>query len=114
MEWQKIREQAREKLQGICRLCPNCDGRACAGGEIPGMGGVGTGSSFINNYEALRKVRLNLSALHSITDPALEVEIFGRTLALPVWVPPWPELGSIFKDVSARKSFVCPRCKVRR
>lgn len=83
MEWQKIREQAREKLQGICRLCPNCDGRACAG-EIPGMGGVGTGSSFINNYEALRKVRLNLSALHSITDPALEVEIFGRTLALPV------------------------------
>ena len=42
------------------------------------MGGVGTGSSFINNYEALRKVRLNLSALHSITDPALEVEMCIR------------------------------------
>ena len=83
MSWPKIKEQAREKLRGICRLCPNCDGRSCAG-EVTGIGGVGTGSSFINNYEALRKIHLNLDALHSVTDPSLKTRLFGHSLAFPI------------------------------
>lgn len=83
MEWTDVRQKAKERLEGICRLCRNCDGRTCAG-EIPGIGGVGTGNSFINNYEALRKVRLSLRTLHNVTDPTTEVEIIGRKLALPV------------------------------
>ena len=36
---------ARERMKGHCRVCPVCDGKACAG-EVPGMGGLGTGASF--------------------------------------------------------------------
>ncbi|MDK2856202.1 MAG: hypothetical protein PWQ86_1415 [Bacillota bacterium] len=83
MKWEEIRENARNKLTGICRVCRVCDGRACAG-EVPGMGGVGTGTAAVNNFEALRKVKLNLSTLHAVSDPDLSVDIFGRRLALPV------------------------------
>ena len=48
----EIRDQARELMTGYCRVCPICNGRACAG-EVPGMGGLGTGSSFMANVEAL-------------------------------------------------------------
>ncbi|GAW91559.1 FMN-dependent family dehydrogenase, partial [Calderihabitans maritimus] len=35
MDLKQVRETAREKLKGYCRVCPVCDGRACAG-EVPG------------------------------------------------------------------------------
>ena len=42
MDLKTMRQVAKEKLKGFCRVCPVCDGRACAG-EVPGMGGTGTG-----------------------------------------------------------------------
>ena len=50
-----IRDNARERMKKFCRVCPECNGRACAG-EVPGMGGLGTGASFRNNYDALAAV----------------------------------------------------------
>ena len=47
-----IKQLARERMKGHCRVCPQCDGRVCAG-EVPGMGGLGTGSSFRANMEAV-------------------------------------------------------------
>ena len=43
-----IRQKAKELMRGACRLCPICDGRVCAG-EVPGMGGLGSGTAFKNN-----------------------------------------------------------------
>lgn len=43
MEMTELRKIAKEKLQGYCLVCPKCDGKVCAG-EVPGMGGLGTGS----------------------------------------------------------------------
>ncbi|BCV26049.1 alpha-hydroxy-acid oxidizing protein [Gelria sp. Kuro-4] len=83
MGWEEVRSAAREKLLGVCSLCRVCDGRVCAG-QVPGMGGVGTGTSAINNYEALRAIKLNLRTLHAATEPELSVTLFGKTLALPV------------------------------
>lgn len=85
--WQEILKIAREKLKGFCKVCPRCDGVACAG-EVPGMGGVGTGSSFRANMKALEKVKLNLSALHEVKNPDLTVEFFGEKFSLPVMSAP--------------------------
>ena len=74
---------AREKLYPRCRVCPYCDGEACAG-EMPGMGGVGTGSSFKNNVEALARVRLQLRTMHEVVQPDLTATVFGYNLAMPV------------------------------
>ena len=40
-----MRDKARELYNGSCRVCKVCNGVACAG-EVPGMGGKGTGDSF--------------------------------------------------------------------
>ena len=31
MDMKTIRQTAREKLKGFCRVCPECNGKACAG-----------------------------------------------------------------------------------
>jgi len=74
---------AREKLYPRCRVCPECNGVACAG-EVPGFGGIGSGQSFKNNYDALNRIQLHMRVLHDMKKPDMSVEIFGETLAMPV------------------------------
>ena len=31
-----MKNTAKERMQGHCRVCPQCDGRACSG-EVPGI-----------------------------------------------------------------------------
>ncbi|MGE4559805.1 MAG: alpha-hydroxy-acid oxidizing protein, partial [Desulfobulbus sp.] len=83
MDIQTVRAQAREQLKGFCRVCPVCDGRACAG-EVPGMGGVGTGSAFKANMEALAAVRLNMRTVHGVKEPDLSLNLWGKVLAMPI------------------------------
>jgi len=49
---QEIYENAKNLMKGYCRVCKECNGNACAG-EVPGMGGLGTASSFKANVNAL-------------------------------------------------------------
>jgi isopentenyl diphosphate isomerase/L-lactate dehydrogenase-like FMN-dependent dehydrogenase len=74
---------AREKLYPRCRVCPECNGVACAG-EVPGFGGIGSGASFQNNYEALAKYHLEMRTFHDVKRPDTSISIFGETLAMPV------------------------------
>ncbi len=83
MDWKEMRTIAREKFAGSCRVCPVCNGVACAG-EVPGMGGQGTGASFKNNVLALEGYRLSLRTVHSVSDPKITCKIFGMDLAMPV------------------------------
>ncbi len=83
----EIRKRARELMKGVCRVCPVCDGRACAG-EVPGMGGAGTGAGFWANVDSLAKVRLRMRLIHDVTEPDLTVDFFGDELALPVLAAP--------------------------
>jgi len=79
----EIRRQARETMGGICRVCRVCDGRTCAG-EVPGMGGIGSGAGFIRNFEALASQKLNMRTLSEAASPDLSVSILGQPLSLPV------------------------------
>ena len=87
MNWQEVKKIAKEKLKPYCRVCPVCNGVACAG-EVPGMGGVGTGSSFKANFEALNRIKLNLLTIHDVRNPDTEIEFFGQKLSLPVMAAP--------------------------
>lgn len=82
-----VRTLARERMKGFCRVCPVCDGRACAG-EVPGMGGLVTGASFRNNVTALAAQRLNMTALHDAREPRTACSLLGFDLALPVLAAP--------------------------
>lgn len=83
MDYQKLRAAAREKFAGACRVCPVCNGVVCAG-EVPGMGGIGSGTGFKNNFEALARYRLNLRTVHNISNPKLNCQILGLDLAMPI------------------------------
>ena len=78
-----FRETAKERMKGFCRVCPVCDGRACAG-EVPGMGGLGTGSSFKANVDALAKLKFNMRTIHAATEPDTRTELLGLPLSMPV------------------------------
>ncbi|MCR3921360.1 MAG: alpha-hydroxy-acid oxidizing protein [Firmicutes bacterium] len=87
MNVKDIRERARAHLQGSCRVCPVCNGRACAG-EVPGMGGLLTGSAFQNNIEALAMYHVNMRTIHQVDQPDLSFKLFGRSFATPIFVAP--------------------------
>lgn len=84
---QEIKNNARKLMKGYCRVCPVCDGRACAG-EVPGMGGLGTAASFAANIEALRRHRFVMRLIHEVRQPELGIRLFGQDLALPVLAAP--------------------------
>jgi len=37
---EEVRRKAKERLAPFCKVCPECDGRACKG-QVPGVGGAG-------------------------------------------------------------------------
>lgn len=78
-----IYERARVLLDGICHVCPVCDGRRCPTG-VPGMGGIGTGAAFRNNIAALAAWRVNMRVLHDRKDQDLGLRLFGQKLAFPI------------------------------
>ncbi len=93
MNFLELEKKARENLKGYCRVCPECDGYACAG-EVPGMGGTGTASAFKNNIKELKTVRLKLKTIHDRKDPKMNFEFFGNKLDFPILVA--PVTGSVF------------------
>lgn len=87
MNYSEILENARTNLNGSCRVCPVCNGKACTG-EIPGMGGKGTGESFFENVEALKRYKLNMRVLHNCKDPDTSIRLFGKKMRIPVFAAP--------------------------
>ena len=73
----EVYDKARELMKGYCRVCPECNGKACVG-EVPGMGGLGTASAFKDNLDALKEFRFNMRLVHSVTEPDTPGEHPGR------------------------------------
>lgn len=92
-----IRQKARERIKSHCKVCPICDGRVCAG-QVPGIGGIGTGASFQNNVAAFAKLRLAMRVLHSANEPDTRCTLWGRELALPVLAAP---IGSVKNNLGS-------------
>ncbi len=87
MNLEEIKKEAKEKLKGYCRVCPVCDGRMCAG-EVPGMGGLGTGEAFKVNLTALRRYRLRMHTVHGVKNPETSLNLWGRQWNLPFMAAP--------------------------
>ncbi|MDI6793800.1 MAG: alpha-hydroxy-acid oxidizing protein [bacterium] len=87
LSWKEIKQSAQAKFKRVCQVCSLCDGRVCAG-EVPGMGGAGTGSSFKDNLAALAKYRVNVTTIHDVSSPDTRVDIFGLSLETPILAAP--------------------------
>ena len=87
MNYKDVLKNARKNLNGSCRVCPACNGNACAG-EVPGMGGKGTGDSFKENFNSLNKCKLNMRVIHDAKNPDTSIELFGKKMDIPVFAAP--------------------------
>jgi hypothetical protein len=83
----EIRKKAKERMKGYCRVCPVCNGKACAG-EVPGMGGIGTASSFMANIDSLSNWRMRMRLMHDAGEPDTSIDFLGKHLDLPVLAAP--------------------------
>ncbi|MFX1280495.1 MAG: alpha-hydroxy-acid oxidizing protein [Promethearchaeota archaeon] len=85
-----VRNLAREKLKGICGVYKDCDGdprRLCQGqsyGRALGIGGIGSGTSFNNNFLALRKYQLKMKLVEPDFDSNTTYDFFGNKLTMPI------------------------------
>ncbi|MBE6107316.1 MAG: alpha-hydroxy-acid oxidizing protein [Erysipelotrichaceae bacterium] len=82
----ELKQLAKAKVTK-CRVCPICNGLACKG-EIPGVGGKGTGSSFVRNVEQLKKVKIRMDVTCGAITPDTSSELFGNKVSLPVYAAP--------------------------
>ena len=84
------RNIAKEKMKGKCGVYRICDGennRLCQGnsyGSPIGFGGVGSGASFQNNVQALKKLNLKMRVIGENYTPNTEYDFFGNKLTMPI------------------------------
>jgi 4-hydroxymandelate oxidase len=83
----EVRDQARKQMEGFCRVCPVCDGRACAG-QVPGMGGIGTGAAFRDNVQALAEYGFQMRVIHDVVEPETRINFLGFSMDIPVLAAP--------------------------
>jgi isopentenyl diphosphate isomerase/L-lactate dehydrogenase-like FMN-dependent dehydrogenase len=87
---EEVREESRKKLMGICGVYKICDGdsmRICQGqsyGRTLNFGGIGSGASFNNNIEALKKINLKMQLIGEHFEPDTSYDFFGNKLNMPI------------------------------
>jgi 4-hydroxymandelate oxidase len=70
------------------------------------MGGIGTGSSFTANVEALAAVKLGLRTIHGAVEPDIGLEFFGYKLSMPVLAAPTAGVHLNMGDAMPEVDFV--------
>ncbi len=86
MTYQELLDNARQCM-GPCKACLECNGRAC-GNHMPGPGAKGVGDVAIRNYDAWKKIRVNMDTLHETFTPDTSFDFFGCHMKYPIFAGP--------------------------
>lgn len=87
MNLNEVRDSAREHLKPYCNVCKECNGIYCSG-NVPGMGGAGSGNGMKRAYEKLSEIKFNMRTIHPVKNPITEAEVFGQKIGLPLLAAP--------------------------
>jgi 4-hydroxymandelate oxidase len=91
MDLTDAREKATERMKGVCAVYKVCDGRPdrlCQGikyGKPLGMGGIGKGTGFTANIEALDRLHLKTRLISSHAEPETKTSFLGYEVAFPIF-----------------------------
>jgi len=94
MTLEDVRAKAKEKLRGYCGVYKDCDGqsgRMCQGhsyGSAIGIGGISSGCSFANNFEALAKLHLKMRLIGPHFKADTSATLFGHKVSMPIYGAP--------------------------
>lgn len=87
MDYFDVLSAAKQRIGNKCKVCFECNGVACRG-QVPGMGGKGSGNGFIRNFEKLKDVKINMDTLYEAEEIDAGLEIFGRSFKYPFFAAP--------------------------
>ena len=87
MTYEEVLEQARKVMMPKCRVCLECDGRACKG-EIPGLGGIASGNSFTVAREFFKKTKVLMDVIYEGGQIDTSIEILGNKFNQPFFLAP--------------------------
>lgn len=105
MKQQEILAHAREVLMPRCRVCPVCNGAACAG-QTPGPGGKGSGRTFQRNVRYLQgRVKLHQDVLGGCKEPDTGFAFLGRQMAVPIFTAPIGMVGRNWGETLDEESY---------
>ncbi|HUI72089.1 MAG TPA: alpha-hydroxy-acid oxidizing protein [Spirochaetia bacterium] len=91
MDLTGVREEAKERMKGVCAVYKVCDGHAdrlCQGikyGKALGMGGIGKGTTFTANIEALDRLHLKTRLICSHSEPEMKTSFLGHKIGFPIF-----------------------------
>lgn len=88
MNYEEVRNRAREMMMPRCYVCPECNGRGPCIGQVPGFGGMGANRGFQANYDSLAAVQLNSRVVHGVHVPDTSIDFFGTKISMPVVAAP--------------------------
>jgi 4-hydroxymandelate oxidase len=87
LSWSEIRHKARTRFNRTCLACRDCNGFECRG-QIPGVGGIGSGEAFIKNVTAIRSIEIATRVIHDVTSVDTSTNFLGRKLSIPLAAAP--------------------------
>lgn len=100
-------------MEGYCKVCPECNGRGCKN-QIPGPGAKGIGDTAIRNYDKWKEIRINMDTLTERHDVSIELKLFGKKFAAPIFAGPVGAVnmhyGDKYNDLEYNNILV-PACK---
>lgn len=91
MNYSEVLENARKCIGPNCKVCPVCNGIAC-GNTLPGPGSKAPGNGANDNFNAWKKIKVNMDTIVENTEIDTSVDFFGRKLEFPLFSAP---IGSI-------------------
>ncbi|MCQ2590742.1 MAG: alpha-hydroxy-acid oxidizing protein, partial [Treponema sp.] len=87
MTYSEVLDNARSEMGKWCKACPVCNGKACSN-SMPGPGAKGSGEGAIRNFDAWKKVRVNMDTLCENKPIDTSFELFGKTFKYPFFAGP--------------------------
>lgn len=91
MEYSEVLANAKKTIGPNCKVCPVCNGLAC-GNTMPGPGSKAPGNGANDNFNAWRKIKLNVDTFVANSPIDTSVELLGMKLSMPLITAP---IGSI-------------------
>lgn len=91
MNYSEVLENARKNIGPNCQACPVCNGLACKN-TLPGPGSKAPGNGANDNYNAWRKIKLNMDTIVPNVEIDTSTDFLGRKLNFPLLSAP---IGSI-------------------
>lgn len=104
MTYTDVLTNAKKNMAPVCRVCRECNGVACRG-EIPGVGGKGSGSAFTRNCEQLAKIKINMDLIYEDRGQDPSIELFGHKFAAPVFAAPISGLSTNYNGYLNEKTY---------